>query len=86
MQRNTLHDISVHIIAVTCLLVVATGGFIAGRSSRSTNVSTTPPIHSFGSGPEFGGAGPNLPDTPKREIIPMPPGVELDRSHPPTRK
>lgn len=85
MQRNTLHDISVHIIAMTCLLVVATGGFIAGRSSQSTNESTPPQIHSFGSGPELGGAGPNLPETLKRKITPMPPDAELDRPHPPTR-
>jgi hypothetical protein len=85
MHRDTLHDISTHIIAVTCLLIIATGGFIAGHASRAPDVSPSPQIHSFGPGPTVGGFGPNVPDTPKREIIALPPGVDLDRSHPPTR-
>lgn len=85
MQRDTLHDISIHIIAVTCLLVVATGGFIVGRFSRATDASPPPQIHSFGHGPTVDASGPNVPETPKRAIIPMPLDVELDRSRPRSR-
>lgn len=83
MQRDTLHDISTHIIAATCLLIVATGGFITGSRVSEKAI---PPIQTNGPGPLVGGPGPDLLDTPKREIIPLPPDVDLDRKQPPTRK
>ena len=76
MQRNTLHDISVHIIAATCLLVVGTAGYIVGNATRTMDAEPALPVSTYR--PVIGGPGPEVSGTTAPEIIFLPPGIDVD--------